>query len=362
MGTLTSYHGWGREMNPSGLDARVSGAVYTDLNGLAALRAQARAEPDAALVQAAQQFESLFIQMMLSSMRAAKLGDGILDSDATEFYQDLYDKQMSLAIGGRASGGSGSGLGIADLLVRQLRTAGQHEPAVQAVNNQSPNSTSVVPAPTPVTVASPAERVSAANQFSSIAALPATSATQPNAPVARPSVEPVNDVPARVSPDKFDSPRAFVRELWADAERAARDLGTEPQALLAQAALESGWGTATARHADGRSSHNLFGIKAHGHWSGDRVQSATHEYERGQRVARDDAFRAYNTYADSFADYVNFLTDNPRYRAALKEAADPQQFFNALQRAGYATDPTYANKLMSVLSGSTMRDALAALK
>jgi peptidoglycan hydrolase FlgJ len=365
-------------MNPSIADAGTSGAIYTDLRGLAALRVQAQASPDDALVEAAQQFESLFIQMMLTSMRAAKLGDGILDSDAGTFYQDLYDKQMSLSIGGHTSANEHSGLGIADMLVRQLRASG----AVSEGTEGQPAGPASAGLPARVVtdtlartggVAAPVRRAArAASEFAAVAAL-GRSAHELAPQAARPAelVPEVADGVAQravqtsapaVQAERFDSPREFVRQLWVEAERAASALGVQPQTLLAQAALESGWGKHTARHGDGRNSHNLFGIKAHQGWDGERVTVATTEYENGTRVRREDAFRAYQTYADSFADYVNLLTDNPRYRAALSETADPQRFFSALQRAGYATDPAYASKLMSVLSGSAMREALVEFK
>jgi flagellar protein FlgJ len=153
-----------------------------------------------------------------------------------------------------------------------------------------------------------------------------------------------------------------VRALWPHAQRAAGELGVSPQALVAQAALETGWGRAVIQHNDGRSSHNLFGIKADARWGGEQVHVSSLEYVDGTVVRQRAAFRAYDSYADSFSDYVDFLKSNPRYGNALNHAHDPVAFTQALQRAGYATDPEYAQKIQGILGSAALGEATAGVK
>ena len=152
-----------------------------------------------------------------------------------------------------------------------------------------------------------------------------------------------------------------MRTLWPHASEAAARLGLPPEALLAQAALETGWGRHVIRRADGGSSHNLFGIKADGRWQGERASTQTLEYVDGVAVRVRDHFRAYASHADSFNDYVDFLQRNPRYRDALQRTGDAAAYFSALQAAGYATDPAYATKIQRILDGDTLRNASGAM-
>lgn len=293
--------------------------VYTDFNGLAALRREAGTQSPEAVAKVARQFEAVFVQMLLKSMRAATPGDGLTDSDATRMARDLHDQQLALDLSKR-------GIGIADLLTRQL--LGRDAPAA------TPNGRGV-PAPD-LAVLRQVERIRARG---GLAEAGATSAV----------------------PFKADSPEAFVRGVWPHAQAAARELGVRPEVLVAQAALESGWGRAVPRHADGRSSHNLFGIKADRGWSGPKVVANTLEYENGVPVRRDDGFRAYASYGESFRDYARFVRDNPRYARALDNAADSRAYLRELHRAGYATDPGYAGKIERLLDGGPLGDFLDAL-
>jgi len=141
----------------------------------------------------------------------------------------------------------------------------------------------------------------------------------------------------------------FVEKLWPWAMEAAKRLGLKPQALIAQAALETGWGQHLMRKTDGSPSNNLFGIKADKRWGGDRVSVDTLEFEQGVSVKKRAHFRSYDSFRQSFEDYVNFLQSSPRYRGALSATADTGRYFTALQEAGYATDPEYARKIEAVL-------------
>jgi flagellar protein FlgJ len=144
------------------------------------------------------------------------------------------------------------------------------------------------------------------------------------------------------------SPEQFVKELWPCAEEAGKELGVDPRHLLAQAALETGWGKSLPCDANGKTSFNLFGIKAGDSWSGDSVSVRTLEFEGGVPMPKVAKFRSYDSAADSFRDYVALLRDNPRYAEALNTGSDTDAFANALQRGGYATDPAYAQKISAI--------------
>ncbi len=156
------------------------------------------------------------------------------------------------------------------------------------------------------------------------------------------------------------TPEGFVAKIWNHAQKAAQELGVDARALVAQAALETGWGRRGISRGDGASSNNLFGIKATG-WSGDRVTTGTHEYVDGVKQSQTADFRAYSSPAESFADYVRLLKTNPRYQQALKAGTDIRGFAQGLQRAGYATDPAYAAKIAAIAGGPTIGRAVAAI-
>jgi flagellar protein FlgJ len=158
------------------------------------------------------------------------------------------------------------------------------------------------------------------------------------------------------------NPKEFVKRLWPWAQEAAEQLGLAPVTLLAQAALETGWGKHMMRLADGSPANNLFGIKADRRWEGGKVSSGTLEFEQGVAVRKKESFRAYDSLRDSFRDYVDFLRSNPRYSEALANSGDAKSFFSELQQAGYATDPAYAEKVVAVLESPEMKQALEQFK
>jgi len=290
--------------------------IYTDFKGLAELRSRAGDNSEETLREVAGQFEALFIQMMLKSMRDAGLGEGLMDSEHTKTYQSMYDQQLAIDMSKK------QGLGLADMLVLQLRRADMVE------SESEPEDTAGVAALDLDTQ----RRVTRATQM-----------PQPH------SIQ-----PQRASAAQQDwqpgSKEDFVRELWPHAQRAADELGTRPEALLAQAALETGWGKRMIRGADGQNSFNLFGIKADARWQGERVMTETVELRDGLMRKERAPFRAYSSLAESFADYANFLKTNPRYREALGSAADAPTFVQALSQAGYATDPDYSNKINRIMN------------
>ncbi len=298
--------------------------VYTDFRGLAELRSRAGDNSEETLREVAVQFEALFIQMMLKSMREAGLGEGLMDSEHTKTYQSMYEQQLAIDMSKK------QGLGLADMLVQQLRRADTVE--------TEPEDTAGVAALDLDTQ----RRVTRATQ------MPQPLSIQPQQTVQRASA---------TQPDwQPGSKEDFVRELWPHAQRAADELGTRPEALLAQAALETGWGKRMIRSADGQNSFNLFGIKADARWQGERVMTETVELRDGLMRKERAPFRAYPSLAESFADYTNFLKTNPRYREALGAAADAPAFVQALSQAGYATDPDYSNKINRIMNSEPLRN------
>ncbi len=295
--------------------------VYTDFQGLSRLRAEAANNDKESLRKVAGQFEALFIQMMLKSMRDANLGEGIMDSEHVKTYQSMYDQQIALDLSRSGS------LGLADLMVRQL-TRGPGSGGADTDSGAQP-------------LAPPAAGRGAAKADAAPGGAAAGTYTAVHGNDWRPA-----------------SPDDFVRELLPHARRAAAELGTSPEVLIAQAALETGWGRQMIRHQDGGNSYNLFGIKADAGWQGARAVTDTIEFRDGLMRKERAAFRAYDSLSGSFSDYVHFLKSNPRYRAALEQAADPAAFTRALSQAGYATDPRYHDKIKSIMDGSRIQDAL----
>ena len=180
--------------------------------------------------------------------------------------------------------------------------------------------------------------------------------------VASPSVQDGSKSVDKGNEAVYSSPTSFVKAIWPYAQASAEKLGVDPRVLVAQAALETGWGRGVIRHADGRSSNNLFGIKGGGSWQEETVSVPTLEYRDGVAVKERALFRSYDSLATSFHDYVQFLQNNPRYKEALMHVGDPQQFTSALQEAGYATDPRYAEKINQLIGGDTLASALSELK
>lgn len=285
----------------------VAPSFYADFQGLDRLRASAARQDPAALREAARQFEGLFTAMMLKSMREASLGSGMGDSEETKTYQDMYDQQLALQMA------HGKGLGLADMLMQQLTRANAAH--ASAAVPATPASAST-PAATPASGAAAADKISSAQQAS------------------------------------------FVRTLEPLAQSAGQSLGVAPDTLIAQAALETGWGRNIPTDSNGRSSSNLFGVKAGDSWRGAAVQASTTEYDQGTPGTTRAAFRSYGDAAQSVGDYVSLLQTSPRYAGALGAGSDVHAFANGLQRGGYATDPNYVNKLVATVA--TLRQLRAA--
>jgi len=268
-----------------------------DLRSLDALKSRAATDPKGAVRAVARQFEALFMQELMKSMRSSTLASGMLDTEGGKLGTDLLDSQLSTQMTGLPGGLSEA---IARQLERQMGLAPGPIPATRA------------PAPAP------------------------------SGSEARPIA-----IPQRGA-------AAFVQQHTGSAQRAEAQTGIPAAFMVAQAAHESGWGRKEILHADGTPSHNLFGIKAGAGWTGPVAEVRTTEYIDGQPKTVTARFRAYASHAESFADYAQLMTNSPRYRPVLARAGSAEGFAKGLQQAGYATDPAYADKLSRVIN-TTLR-------
>lgn len=348
-----------------------SGA-YTDLNRLNQLKTGKDRDSEANVRKVAQEFESLFINEMFKAMRAANqalTGDSFLNTETTQHYQQMHDQQLAVTLSRE-----GGGIGLADVLVRQMtERKGSVRPnpfATPDVSVAGQVATPLNGAPAEVDAVRDDRAALRARRLTHLpVAVSARRDTQPGDATepldTHQTGKPLVDLgwqPAsgNVLPARFDSPEQFAATLLPMAEKAARRLGVDPRYLVAQAALETGWGRRQIQRDGGGSANNLFGIKANG-WSGERATTRTHEYAGGVRRTETAQFRAYASPAESFADYVRLLKNNPRYQKALQAGGDVRRFAQALQNAGYATDPGYAAKITAIANGPTVNRAMQAI-
>lgn len=275
---------------------------FNDLQALQSIKNEP--DQDKALRKVAQEFESIFINMMLKSMREANAvfeDDTLSGGEEGGVYRDMYDQQLALSMA------HGKGLGIADALYRQMSSQYGKQP-VGDLDNTIPVDRKLAPG---VNNASP--------------------------------------VAPQSKPDDPGSPREFMQKILPIAEKAAAAIGVNPLVMVAQAALETGWGKHVIRDQQGNSSNNLFNIKADRSWQGESMEVSTREFREGRPVMEKAAFRRYDSIAEGVDDFVRFIQENPRYGQALELAGNANGFVQALQKAGYATDPDYARKVLSVL-------------
>ncbi len=332
------------------LDNRLLGEVAQGLAGdsrsLDALKRQAQRDPHGAVRKAAQQFEALFMQMVLKSMRDALPQSGLLDSAAQQMVTGMLDQQLASRV-------AASGTGLADVLVKQLTRqmqAGGTPPSAGERASAAAPSAAAPRLDRYVELARP--NPNGATRYAELAAAaPALAAREAylnrsEAPTARREV-PVISTPAPNEAQALQ--RRFVLRHWDHALAAERQTGIPAKFIVAQAALESGWGKHEMRDAAGAPTHNLFGIKAGANWRGRTVEVLTTEYEGGVAKRLVERFRAYDTYADAFRDWAQLMVSNPRYAQVLRAGGDAHGFAFGLQRAGYATDPQYGAKLARVI-------------
>ena len=285
------------------LSPTTSTGLAFDATSLNALRARAATDPKAAVKAAAQQFEALFMNELMKSMRASTLGGDGLDNAGYKMGTEMLDQQLATQLTGMPGG-------LSDAIMRQLE-----------------RQMGLSPGPIP----SNASANTAANN----------------------STLPLDQIhkPTRL-PQKGAA--GFVQQHSAAAEAAQAQTGIPAAFMVSQAALETGWGRKEIRHADGAPSFNLFGIKAGAGWRGPVAEVATTEFVNGKAQKVMAKFRAYGSYAESFSDYAKLMSDSPRYRPVMANAGSASGFAQGLQRAGYATDPAYADKLSRVIN-TTLR-------
>jgi peptidoglycan hydrolase FlgJ len=300
----------------------------------------------ARIEHAARELETQFAQMLIKSMRSASPGDSMLGGNTT--YREMYDQQLARELS------KGRGLGLAPMIVRQLERS---TPAGPATGMQAPTSFSLPGPAAPLPVSAPGALPLTPSR--SGVSLPAVDLKAHDPPASPAGATRTDATCATGTALDCSSPEAFVRSIWPLAQKTAGELGVPARALVAQAALETGWGRRLVGN-DGIASHNLFGIKADGLWSGPRMSAATHEFTAGMRHGERADFRAYASVADSFSDYAQVL-GNARYAAVRGTGDDVHRFASALQQAGYATDPAYAAKLTAIADGTTLNRALAML-
>ena len=297
-------------------------SLALDVQGLNALRQSAKQNSPEALKASAQQFEGLFINMMLKSMRQATAAAGQEQSQDSQLYTSMLDQQLSQTMAQR-------GIGLADMMLRQL----QRQPGALSGANAA---ASAAAAQGPLS-GSGSQAAATNSNASAVNAAPA-GAKRPGSPAA---AAPKSSVVERV--------QGFIRGIGQHAEQAAQRTGLPTSFIVGQAALESGWGRRQIKMPDGTTSHNLFGIKAGPNWKGKVAEVVTTEYVGGVAQRRVAKFRAYDSYAEAFNDYASMLLKNPRYQSVLASGQTVAGFAEGMQKAGYATDPAYADKLARVI-------------
>ena len=276
-----------------------STGLASDTTSINALRANASRDPKAAVKETAKQFEALFMQELMKSMRAASMSSGMLDNEGSKLGTEMLDQQFATKMTGLPGG-------LSDMIAKQL------ERQLGVATGLTPPNLSSQPSKSAAAVATP----------------------QPH-------------IPTR-------SAGEFVKVHDAAAKAVEAQSGIPASFMIAQAAHETGWGRKEIRGADGTDSHNLFGIKAGPGWTGPVAEVTTTEYINGRPQKVKAQFRAYASYEESFRDYAKLLKDSPRYAGVVANASSAKGFAQGLQRAGYATDPAYAEKLSKVIN-TTLR-------
>jgi len=336
-----------------------------DPNSVGDLKRLARENPNApaTLRAAAKQFEAMLMQMVMKSMRQTSLGPGLGESDQTKTYQSLLDQQTALNMA------HGNNNGLSEALYRQLGglngKSAVTDPGAGVMEGAAPaaqifDMSRVIRQPANGAAAARADAAALAGQ----AAAPPSSSMQRLDRAGQTALESAQIGAAarqakEIAAGQGGSERArqFVNDIWPHAEEASRRTGIPPQFMVAQAALETGWGDKVLRHTDGRTSYNLFNIKAGARWEGETVGRNVKEYKGDTAYTEAAQFRSYGSYAEAFRDYANLLSRSERYTDVLGQRT-PEGFAHSLQKAGFATDPMYADKITRIIGGNTLRSAL----
>lgn len=320
---------------------------YFDLQGLDQLRQKAQANSKESIREVANQFESMFASMLIKSMRQANEAfetDSPFNNKDTKFYTDMQDKQLALDISRHGA------LGLADALVRQL------DPSSIASPKSVPQDQMLMP------------NSDKSQMIDFSKALPAVDLNKPDQLQASltffrdktitPS-KPSATAESRSENKPFSDQKSFIETLMPYAKKVAKTLGISPGVLIAQSALETGWGKKIINSNDSQSSFNLFNIKAHQNWQGGKVTKDSLEVENGVAIKRRSDFRAYENLAQSFADYEKFITSNQRYQGALQQGSNAERYIEEIHKAGYATDPQYADKIKQIMNNESFKAAVA---
>ena len=419
------------DMRKSGLVSSSDSGSYSDLNRLNQLKVGDK-NSDENLRKVAQEFESLFLGEMLMSMRKATdtLGEGNpLNTPAAKQYQEMYDQQLAVSMSRE-----GGGIGLADVLMRQMSKNKPLAPGEAATLSAAKQEAAKAAAQTPIAAGTtatngPLSRVNGQRPLwasrsisapqaagegahrndmalinqrrlalppkladrllaglvpsatTTAAKLPDTRLPERTVPTGSGPLfngdwlataqaassaglqihgRAIAQIPLAPAKKAFNSADQFVNTMLPMAKEAAERIGVDPRYLVAQAALETGWGKSVMRAQDGSSSHNLFGIKASSNWTGNSARAITSEFRNGAMVKETAEFRSYDSYKDSFHDLVTLLQTNNRYQDVVKSADNPEQFVRELQKAGYATDPDYASKISQIAKQMTSYQNYAA--
>ena len=320
---------------------------YFDLQGLDQLRQRAQGNSKESIREVANQFESMFATMLIKSMRQANEAfetDSPFNNKNTKFYTDMQDKQLALDISRHGS------LGLADALVRQLdptsikRTKSVPIDQMIMPNTNKDQMIDINKQLAPVDLNKPDKMQASLTIF--------------NKPVASTNqTESTNEKSTENKP--FTDQKSFIETLMPYAKKVANTLGISPAVLIAQSALETGWGKKIINASDAQSSFNLFNIKAHKSWQGETVSKNSLEVENGIGVKRRSDFRSYDNYAQSFSDYGDFINTNQRYKEALQQGTNADRYIEELHKAGYATDPKYADKIKQIMNNESFKAAVA---
>ena len=279
------------------------------------------------LSDAVQQFEAFFIQSMLKSMRSASLASGLLESDKSNFFRDWHDQQLAKDLGSKET------FAVAKLLRGQFGGKPSQGTPVASL------------APTAIFRSSP-------HSSSGSSVIPK------NTTLKQTVTDEITATAIKPNSLSHSTPEKFIQEVYPHAQRAASKLNVSADVLVAIAALETGWGLHTPKSNNTQDSFNYFGIKAN-NWKGPEVSSVTKEFDGNKMIQMQDSFRAYTSPSESFDDFANLLLESPRYQEALKFSHDAKTFVEELQKAGYATDPNYAKKVISILDGSILQNAIS---
>jgi len=293
-------------------DSRLNASAAWDAQSLNELKVKAGQDPQANIRPVARQVEGMFVQMMLKSMREALPKDGLFSSDSTRLYTSMYDQQIAQQMT------AGKGLGLAEMMVKQM-TSGQ----------------------APVEAGDQMQQVPMKFDLETVN-------TWQNQTIAQMVRKALPKAPENSDEPMSGDSKDFLAQLSLPARLASQQSGVPHHLILAQAALESGWGQRQIKRENGEPSFNLFGVKATSSWKGPVTEITTTEFENGEAKKVKAKFRVYSSYLEALSDYVGMLTRNPRY-AAVTTAATAEQGAQALQSAGYATDPKYAQKLTSMI-------------